>query len=102
MDQQQITALLQQELQPSYIDVINESHMHSSGKGANSHFKVIIVAEAFTALRAVARHQRIYQILQQGLQNGINALAIHAYSEREWQQKQQQVIASPNCMGHAD
>ena len=43
MDQQQITALLQQELQPSYIDVINESHMHSSGKGANSHFKVIIV-----------------------------------------------------------
>jgi BolA protein len=102
MDQQQITALLQQELQPSYIDVINESHMHSSGKGANSHFKVIIVAEAFTALRAVARHQRIYQILQQGLQNGIHALAIHAYSEREWQQKQQQVIASPNCMGHAD
>ncbi|MGR3806492.1 transcriptional regulator, BolA protein family [Pasteurella testudinis DSM 23072] len=101
MDQQQITALLQQALQPSYLEVINESHMHSSGKGANSHFKVIIVAQAFSALRAVARHQKIYQLVQPQ-QNAIHALAIHAYDEAEWQQKQRQVIASPNCMGHGD
>lgn len=102
MDQQQITALLQQTLQPSYLEVLNESHMHSSGKGANSHFKIIIAASAFDGLRAVARHQKIYQILQQGLEGGIHALAIHAYSVAEWQQKQQPVISSPNCMGHGD
>ncbi|KGQ70441.1 transcriptional regulator [Chelonobacter oris] len=102
MDQQQISALLQQALQPSYIEVLNESHMHSSGKGANSHFKVIIVAEAFNALRAVARHQKVYQILQQGFEQGIHALAIHAYTEQEWAKKQRQVITSPNCMGHGD
>lgn len=101
MDQQQITALLQQVLQPEYIEVLNESHMHSSGKGANSHFKVIIVTTAFDGLRAVARHQKIYQIVNPQ-QNAIHALAIHAYTPDEWAKKQQTVISSPNCMGHGD
>ncbi|TNH04139.1 BolA family transcriptional regulator [Testudinibacter sp. TR-2022] len=101
MDQQQITALLQQALQPSYLDVVNESHMHASGKGANSHFKVIVVAAAFNGLRAVARHQKIYQLVQPQ-NNAIHALAIHAYDETEWREKQQQVLPSPNCMGHGD
>ncbi|MGV6987794.1 BolA family protein [Testudinibacter sp. P80/BLE/0925] len=101
MDQQQIAALLQQALQPDYLEVLNESHMHSSGKGANSHFKVIIAASDFETLRAVVRHQKIYQLINPQ-QNGIHALAIHAYTPQEWSKKQRQVISSPNCMGHGD
>lgn len=99
MDQQQINDCLQQALQPDYLDVQNESHMHSSGKGANSHFRIVIVAQAFEGVRAIARHQRIYQILNQGY-NGIHALAIHAYTKEEWLQKKQLAPVSPNCLGH--
>lgn len=34
-------------LQPSYLEVINESYMHNVPKGSETHFKVIVVADTF-------------------------------------------------------
>lgn len=34
-------------LNPSYIEVINESYMHNVPKGSETHFKVIIVSDLF-------------------------------------------------------
>ncbi|OBW94109.1 BolA [Gallibacterium salpingitidis] len=97
--QQQITLLLQQEFSPLHLEIINESHMHSSGKGAESHFKVILASERFVGMRAVARHRLIYQLLADQLAAGVHALALHLYTPEEWQNLQE-VPASPNCMGH--
>lgn len=97
--QAQMTVLLEQEFSPLYLDIINESHMHSSGKGDESHFKIILVSARFSGMRAVARHRLIYQILADFLNSGIHALALHLYTPEEWQSLQQ-VPASPNCMGH--
>ncbi|OBW92823.1 BolA [Gallibacterium genomosp. 3] len=97
--QQQITDLLQQELSPLYLEIINESHMHSSGKGSESHFKIILASERFSGMRAVARHRLIYQLLADQLAAGIHALALHLYTPEEWQNLPA-VPASPNCMGH--
>ncbi|MBE2893954.1 BolA family protein [Spirabiliibacterium falconis] len=98
MNQQQIESLLTQAFEPHFLVVENESHMHSSGKGADSHFKVVIVSDAFAGKRAVARHQLVYQALKQG-ENGIHALALHTFTPEEWQQREG-VIASPRCAGH--
>ena len=34
-------------MQPSHLEVINESHMHNVPRSSETHFKVVVVAEAF-------------------------------------------------------
>ncbi len=50
-------------------------------------------------MRKVARHQRMYQILADELAGPVHALALHTYSPAEWQQRQGETPASPNCLG---
>lgn len=100
MEQKQIENILELALTPNFLLVENESHLHSSGKGANSHFKIVVVSELFENHRAVKRHQIIYQLLEQGLNSNIHALAIHTFTPAEWQQQRDAALTSPNCMGH--
>ena len=97
--QQQIETKLREALAPAQLDVANESHMHSVPAGSESHFRVVVVAAAFDGLRAVARHQRIYQLLSAELAGGVHALALHTYTPAEWQQRAGDAPASPNCLG---
>jgi BolA family transcriptional regulator, general stress-responsive regulator len=90
--QQRVTT----ELSPVHLEVINESHNHRVPENAETHFKLIIASDGFSKLNLVQRHQRIYQLLSDLLQNPIHALSIHAYTAAEWNQ-QQAVPASPNC-----
>lgn len=39
---------LVEKLDPTYLDVINDSYMHSVPPGSETHFKVVIVSEMFT------------------------------------------------------
>jgi len=52
------------EFQPHFATVENESHMHSSGRGADSHFKLVIVSDAFEGMRKVQRHQNFTNFLR--------------------------------------
>ena len=97
--QQELTTRLTAQFSPAFIDVQNESYMHSSGRGADSHFKVVLVSDKFVGLSKVARHRLIYQFLGQDLQAGIHALALHLYSLQEWQALNQSFPKSPNCLG---
>lgn len=94
LEQQLIEQL--QMLDPTHLEVINESAGHGGYfPGKESHFKVIIVSEAFAGLRLVQRHQKIYAEAKDLLSPGkIHALAIHAYLPNEWQG---QAPASPEC-----
>ena len=85
-------------LTPSYLDVINESHMHS-GPALESHFKLIIVSSAFDSVRLVARHQQVYKVLADELAGEVHALALHTFTEKEWEDKKGDVRLSPNCLG---
>lgn len=89
---------LQDQLSPAYLQVENESHMHSVPENSETHFKVVIASDAFEGVRKVARHQTIYGILSEELAGEVHALALHTYTPAEWQD-QQQAPASPNCMG---
>ena len=96
--QQRIQQAIVAQLQPSYLDVINESHMHS-GPATESHFKLLVVSAVFEGLSAVKRHQKVYQVLAAELRDGVHALAMHLYTPSEWQQSGQLAPVSPACRG---
>jgi len=93
-----IVSKLEIDFEPLFLEVQNESHMHSVAPGSESHFKVTLVSSQFQGKRQVQRHQAIYGCLAQELQQGVHALALHTFSPEEWQ-AQRQVPASPQCLG---
>lgn len=97
--QTQIQAILSEALQPGYLEVINESHMHSVPPNSETHFKVVVVSEQFVGQRKVARHQVVYRLLAEQLAGPVHALALHTYTGEEWQQRAEAAPASPDCLG---
>jgi BolA protein len=90
---------LAEQLSPTHLEVINESHMHSVPPGSESHFKVVIVSDDFSGKRRVGRHQAVYAVLSEELAGGVHALALHTYTEQEWAGHNQQAPQSPACHG---
>lgn len=93
-----ITVRLTEAFDPLHLQVVNESHQHNVPPGSESHFKVTLVSEAFTAKRQVQRHQAVYAALAEQLQGPVHALALHTYSPDEWAQAHK-VPDSPACLG---
>lgn len=76
-----IERVLQQQFQPSFLEVIDESSQHAGHSGANesgmnSHFRVRIASSQFENISRVQRHRLVYDSLQEFLDNGLHALAI--------------------------
>ncbi len=97
--QQEIEQRLQQHFSPVHLEVANESHMHSVPANSETHFKVVIVSDAFDGKRKVARHQQVYAELSAQLEGPVHALALHTYTPGEWQRRQEQAPQSPDCLG---
>ena len=97
--QQEIERRLRQQLAPVFLEVANESHQHSVPANSETHFRVVIVSDAFDGKRKVARHQQVYAELSAQLEGPVHALALHTYTPQEWQQRQQQAPQSPDCLG---
>ncbi|WIO73348.1 BolA/IbaG family iron-sulfur metabolism protein [Porticoccaceae bacterium LTM1] len=96
--QSQIEQKLAAALNPSHLEVHNESHMHSVPANSETHFKVVIVSEQFSETRKVKRHQTVYSLLSDELAGGVHALALHTYTPEEWGERVS-APQSPNCMG---
>ncbi len=97
--QQTIETKLQDAMNPAHLEVINESHMHNVPPGSESHFKLVVVSDAFNGISRVQRHQKINGLLAQELQGGVHALSMQTLTSDEWSQKNGTVMASPACMG---
>lgn len=80
----EMAARLRQRLQPSRVEVLDESWQHAGHAGANgtgfgTHFRVRIAGAAFAGLGRVARHRLVYDALRDFVdQRGVHALAIEA------------------------
>ena len=75
---EQVTQRLQT-LNPSYFDLIDESHLHAGHAGARggaSHLRVIIASDQFNGLNTLAKHRLIYQQVQDLMPHPIHALAL--------------------------
>ena len=97
--QESIERKITQSLTPAHLEVINESQMHNVPPGAESHFKVIVVADAFDGVTRIRRHQRINAILEKELKEDIHALSMQTMTPQEWTARGGQVLASPACLG---
>ncbi|HQY61655.1 MAG TPA: BolA family protein [Polyangiaceae bacterium] len=93
-----IETTLTQAFGPTHLEVIDESHNHAVKPGAESHFKVVVVAPAFAAKSGVQRHQLVYGALKAELQSGLHALTITARTPAEWSASPVALV-SPPCAG---
>ena len=77
---QHIKAALRSALQPTTLEVQDDSHLHAGHAGAKEgrHFSVKLVSERFAGLTRVARHRLVYDSLKPLIDSGIHALAIDA------------------------
>ena len=85
MTAQDIERCLQQALEPSMLNVDDDSHLHAGHAGAREgrHFTVHIRSSRFQGLGRVARHRLVYDALGPLSAQGIHALAIVAKSPDE-------------------
>lgn len=91
---------LRNAFEPLHLSVINESDSHNVPPGSESHFKVVIVAKAFNEERLIKRHRLVNNVLAEELAEKIHALALHTYTDSEWQQHYaNNTPSSPNCLG---
>ena len=72
---------LRERLQPSALEVLDESWQHDGHPGANgtgfgTHFRVRIASPLFTGLTRVRQHRLVYDALQEFIDRGAHALAI--------------------------
>ena len=78
---------LKSALRPSRLDLVNELHLHEGhhhSPGTNeSHFRVLIVSEAFAGKSRVERHRLVNDLLSSELKDGVHALAIKACAPGE-------------------
>ena len=84
-------------LAPEFLDIINESSMHS-GPATESHFKVVAVSNEFDGKMLIARHRMINEALAQEL-NNIHALSLHTMTPDEYFEKGGKIAESPSCKG---
>ena len=96
---QALTAALTAALHPEHLEVRDESHMHAVPRGAESHFRVVVVSSGFSGKSLVVRHREVNAVAAAELQSGLHALAIEALTPEQWAARGGQAAKSPPCLG---
>ncbi len=77
----EIEQILREHLQPSHLQVINDSANHHGHAGDNhtgqSHFIIHITSPKFQGMTRIAQHQQIYKLLAGFMPKPIHALELH-------------------------
>ena len=80
---QRIEGKLKNNLNPSFLEVENNSHLHSGHMGDNgtgeTHFRVKIAAEELEDLSAINAHRKINALLKDEFGLGLHALEIKVF-----------------------
>ena len=81
----EMEARLRAGLQPTQLQLQDDSHQHAGHAGAKEggHYSLHIVSERFAGLGRVARHRLVYHCMAELMQQGIHALAIDARAPDE-------------------
>lgn len=80
-----IEHLLQQRLEPTHLEVRDESAAHvghaSAGKG---HFRVKVVSTCFAGMKPLQRHRLVNEVLSALLASDVHALAMETLTPDEF------------------
>ena len=76
-----LEAQLLARLQPTHLEVLDESAAHAGHAGANqegfgTHFRIRIASPVFIGKSRVARHRLVYDAVQNFIDGGLHAMAI--------------------------
>lgn len=90
--QGRIRNLLTDTFAPTYLEIIDDSHRHSSHAGSRpegeTHFRVILASEHFKGESRVARQRKVYAALQQLLATRVHALQLTLFTPEEYAARQ--------------
>jgi BolA family transcriptional regulator, general stress-responsive regulator len=82
-----LLAVLTEALQPTSLEVVDESHHHVGHGGwraeGETHFRVKVVSAAFAGQTRVQRHRVVNALAEGELKAGLHALAIEARTPEE-------------------
>lgn len=83
-----VVAILRQRLavlEPTQIDIEDETHRHAGHAGAREggHFRLSIVSPRFAGLSTMQRHRLVYDAVGDLKAAGIHALSIQAKTQTE-------------------
>ena len=74
-------------LRPTRLDVINESELHAGHRGSpgtgESHFRLLIVSDAFAGKSRIERHRMVNAVLADEVGKRVHALALTALAPGE-------------------
>jgi BolA protein len=84
---ERIRAKLVASLQPSRLEIVDDSQRHAghagAGAGGETHFNLVIVAECFAGQSRVDRQRRVHQLLADELAGPVHALSLKTLTPAE-------------------
>ncbi|MGZ3772682.1 MAG: BolA family protein [Pseudobdellovibrionaceae bacterium] len=87
-------------LEPTFLEVVNESHMHAVPENSETHFKILVVSAKFMGLSRIDRQRLVNELVKAELKTGLHALTQRALTPDEWEeQKAETPFESPACQG---
>ena len=95
--QTQLHDRLLERFSPSHLALRNDSHLHGNPPEAGTHFTVSMVADTFTGLNAVKRHQAVYAEVGDFLAGNVHALALKLYGPED--SRPEEIPPAPACGG---
>ncbi|KAF5027702.1 hypothetical protein F66182_186 [Fusarium sp. NRRL 66182] len=80
---------------PQTLEIYNDSHLHAHHKAmehsssTETHFRVVIISDAFNSKMQPARHRMVYALLRDEMaqENGIHALQLRTMTPEEEQRQ---------------
>lgn len=84
--------------EPSHLEIIDESYKHAGHsamqahtRSGETHFKVVVVSDAFDKKLPIDRHRAINECLKEELNTGVHALSIEAKTIKQWEAKNKNI-----------
>jgi BolA protein len=93
----EIEAKLRAALKPLHLEIVDESARHAghagvrghAREGGETHFRVMVVSQAFEGQSRVARQRMVYDALSHELANGVHAVAMTTLTPAEADRRQE-------------
>ncbi|XP_064103245.1 bolA-like protein DDB_G0274169 [Macrobrachium nipponense] len=73
--------------------------MHNVPPKSETHFKVVVVSDAFSEVSLIKRHRLVNEVLSEELSSKVHALSIVAKTPAQWDEGSKEVEKSPACRG---
>lgn len=91
---------VQDRFQPTYYELENESHGHNVPSGSETHFRLVVVSDAFEGKSRLDRQRMVNELFNEERARGLHALTMRTFTPVEWESARADfAMPSPPCHG---